>query len=435
LSVAAATSGWFLALVAACWGPLAHAQDASPHQGLLGDWGGQRTALYQAGVDFQLSYFNEFGYNTSGGSTELARYADQSVAGVTLDLDKLWGWKKASFQFTLTDRNGKNLSADADLGTLMQVQQVYGRGSIVRLTELYYEQSLLHGALDLKFGRLPVGDDFFPWSCVFMNLSFCGSLPGNMVSTWYNWPVSQWAGRVKVVLAPDWDVKIGIYQINPGFLDNANGLDLGSPAGTIGALVPLELTWSPKLGEAHLPGTYRIGAWYDSSTQPDVFTAANGQPLVLNPGVPPLQHSGESGFYFNVQQQLTRVGNDNSRGLSAFVNFVQGDRNTATIDQIFSLGLLYTGLFPGRPSDVAGFAVGRTQVNPRVADGQNLQNATGAEAPVPVQNAEYPFELFYSFAATRWLTLQPVIQYISRPGGTSANPNATVVGLNLTVSF
>src|SRR5271170_4039063 len=120
-------------LVASWFGPFAHAQDASPHQGLLGDWGGRRTDLYEAGIDFQFSYFNELAYNANGGSTRLARYADQSVAGVSLDLDKLWGWPKATFQLTLTDRNGKNLSADADLGTLMQVQQVYGRGSIVRL--------------------------------------------------------------------------------------------------------------------------------------------------------------------------------------------------------------------------------------------------------------------------------------------------------------
>ena len=414
---------------------LAHAQAASPNQGLLGDWGGWRTELYQAGVDFQLNYFNEFAYNTSGGNARLGRYADQSTAGVTLDLDKLLAWKKAKFQLTLTNRNGKNLSADADLGTLMQVQEVYGRGSIVQLSQLYYQQSFMEGALDLKFGRLPVDDDFFPWSCDFMNLSFCGSLPGNIVATWYNWPVSQWAGRVKVAVAAEWDVKVGVYQINPGYLKNQNGLRLASPPGTIGALIPVELTWSPKFGAAQLPGTYRIGGWYDTSTQPDVYLAANGQPQVLSPGVPPLLHNGESGFYLNFQQQLTNDAGDNSRGLTVFANWVQADRNTATIDQLISLGLLYTGPFASRPKDLAGLAVGRTQVNPRVAEGQTSQNSSGTVPPVPVQDSEYPFELFYSFAATPWLTLGPVVQYVYRPGGTSANPNVTVIGLNFGVIF
>ena len=159
------------------------AQGTSPNQGLLGDWGGARTRLYQSGIDFQLSYFAEPAYNLQGGSQRLLRSADQIVGGATFDLDKLWSWPKAKVQLTLTDRNGKNLSADADLGTLMQVQQVYGRGSIVRLTEFSYQQSFLDDALDVKLGRLGVGSDFFPWSCVYMNLSFCGSLPWRLSST------------------------------------------------------------------------------------------------------------------------------------------------------------------------------------------------------------------------------------------------------------
>jgi porin len=83
------------------------------------------------------------------------------VVGATLDLDKLWAWPKAKFQLTLTNRDGKNLSDEADLGTLMQVQQVFGRGSITRLTELSYQQSFLGDMLDLKLGRLGVGADFF----------------------------------------------------------------------------------------------------------------------------------------------------------------------------------------------------------------------------------------------------------------------------------
>ena len=419
----------------AAWCAGAAAQVPSPNQGLLGDWGGTRTQLYQSGIDFQLSYFAEPAYNLQGGTEKLLRSADQIVAGATLDLDKLWGWPKATLQLTLTNRNGNNLSAEAGLDTLMQVQQVYGRGSIARLTELSYRQSFLDAALDLKVGRLGVGADFFAWSCDFMNLSFCGSLPGNIVSTWINWPVSQWAGRVKLALAADWDFKLGVYQINPSYLDNDHGLTLRSPAGTVGALFPVELTWSPKLGPARLPGTYRVGAWYDNSTQPDVFLAANGQPLVQSPGVPPLQRNGEYGYYANFQQQLSTIDGNSARGISLFFNSVHADPDTATISQIVSAGLLFAGPFADRPKDLLGLAAGWTKVNPRVADGQALQNGAGASPPVAVQNAEYPFELFYSFLATPWLTLGPALQYIYRPGGTSANPNVVVVGLNLGLTF
>jgi porin len=422
-----------LLVALAATGGAAAADESSPNEGLLGDFGGARTRLYQHGVDLQLSYFAEPAYNVSGGNAHLLRSADQITMGATLNLERLWHWPKATFQLTLTDRNGNNLTSDAQLNNLMQVQEVYGRGNILRLTELSYEQSFFDDVLDVKLGRLGVGGSFYGWSCQFMNLSFCGQLPGNIVATWYNWPVSQWAARVRIALPHDLQLKAGVYQINPSYLENANGLAL-NPKGTIGALIPVELDWSPKLGADRLPGTYVIGGWQDTANQPDVFLAANYQPLVLSPGVPPLERSGERGFYLNGQQQVTLVNGDAARGLSLFVNYVHGDANTATILELLSAGFFFQGPFASRPRDVLGFAAGWTHVNPRVADGQELQNAQGSGAAVPVQNAEYPFEVFYNWNATRWLSVAPVVQYVRHPGGADA-ADVVVVGVNFGITF
>jgi porin len=411
----------------------AAADESSPSEGLLGDFGGARTRLYQHGVDLQLSYFAEPAYNISGGSSHLLRSADQITMGVTLNLERLWHWPKATFQLTLTDRNGKNLTSEAQLDTLMQVQEVYGRGNIVRLTEMSYQQVFFGDLLDVKVGRLGVGGSFYGWSCQFMNLSFCGQLPGNIVATWYNWPVSQWAARVRLALTEEVHLKAGIYQINPSYLQDENGLAL-NPKGTIGALIPVELDWSPKLGADRLPGTYVVGAWQDTANQPDVFLAANYQPQALSPGIPPLERSGERGFYLNGQQQVTSVDGDVSRGLSLFVNYVHGDPNTATILELFSVGVFFQGPFASRARDVFGFAAGWTHVNPRVADGQELENSQGSAAPVPVQNAEYPFEVFYNCNVTRWLSVAPVLQYVHHPGGTDA-ADIVVVGVNFGITF
>ena len=426
-------------LEVACAGASADAgsnsEEASPNQGVLGDWGGLRTRLYQRGIDFQLGYTLELAANPRGGDEHLLRHADQFNFGVTFDLQKLLGWHGAKVQATITDRNGDNLSADANLGTLMQVQEVYGRGNVFRLTQLWYEQALFDDMLNVKVGRMGVGEDFMPFSCYFQNLSFCGSLPGNIVSTWYNWPVSQWAARVRVNFTRDTYAQIGAYDVNPGNLQNSNALRLNTPgSSSIGTLFPLEIGWTPKLGEAGLPGAYRVGLWYDTSNLPDVFYAANGNPLVLSPGVPPLTNSHESGGYVVMQQQVTTRDGDPARGLTVFGNFVQADRNTATIDQVITVGVFYNGLFDARPQDQLGFAVGRTHVNSRVAQGQQLQNAAGL-GPVPVQNSEYPVELYYSINATRWLIVRPNVQYIHRPGGTSDNPNVVVLGLKASLSF
>jgi porin len=117
-----------------------------------------------------------------------------------------------------------------------------------------------------------------------------------------------------------------------------------------------------------------------------------------------------------------------------FANFVQADRQTATIDQLITIGLFYTGPFDARPQDDLGFAVGRTHVNNNVAEGQKLQNANGL-GPVAVQTSEYPVELYYSFNISNWLVLRPNLQYIYHPGGTSENANVVVLGLKASVKF
>ena len=415
--------------------PLACAQSDSAADHLLGDWGGLRSALHDRGVDLQLTYFSEPAYNAAGGDEHLARYADQFTGDASFNLDKLFGWPQAIFKITLTDRNGDNLSADANLHVLNEVQEVYGRGNILRLTELSLEQVLFNGLLDVKLGRLGVGGSFYNWSCQFMNLTFCGELPGNIVSTWYNWPVSQWGTRVRLRLSEDMKIEAGFYQVNPRNLENDYGTSL-TFSGGIGWMIPLEFDWAPGFAGGRLPGTYRFGAWYDTSRQPDVFLAANGQPQVLNPTLPPLLRDAESGVYVNAQQQLTGHG-ANSRNLSVFFNWVEADHNTATVTELLSVGLFYTGVFRARPLDMFGFAVGRTQVNPRVAEGQRLINSSGGALakPVPVQNAEYPCEVFYNFNIRPWLSVSPVLQYISHPGGSSAYSDVVILGANIGVTF
>lgn len=412
-------------LLAAC--TLARADDLSSDSYLLGDWGGLRSKLHERGVDFQLTYFSEPAYNFAGGDADLLRYADQWTAATTLDLDKLFGWSHSIFKLTLTDRNGSSLTTDANLNTLNEVQEVYGRGNFLRITELSFEQVLFGGLLDAKIGRLGVGGSFYNWSCQFMNLTFCGELPGNIVSTWYNWPVSQWGTRLRLSASEDLRFEAGAYQVNPRNLEDGTTLTF---SGGIGWMIPFEVDWSPKLGASQLPGTYRLGGWHDTSSQPDVFLAANGGAQVLNPGVPPLVRNGENGFYLNAQQQFTGS-SANSTGLSVFFNWVEADHNTATVTELLSVGCFYAGPLAVRPRDVLGFAAGRTRVNPRVAEGQSLLNSPNA----PVQDAEYPFEVFYNINFTPWLSIAPLVQYISHPGGTNAYADVWVVGANVGVTF
>jgi porin len=117
-----------------------------------------------------------------------------------------------------------------------------------------------------------------------------------------------------------------------------------------------------------------------------------------------------------------------------WLNGVYADRRTSTLDSQIAAGVLYAGFFASRPQDEVGLAIGRTQVNSRVADVERLENAVGRD-PIGVQGSEYVGELFYKVQATGWLNLRPGIQYIHDPGGVVKNTDDLVVGLRLSVNF
>jgi porin len=407
------------------------ADDAAFDNALFGDWAGWRTRLDDAGVKLSVGYTSESASNLQGGPKIGVRYTDQWAFGSTFDLDKLLGLNHALLQFTVTDRNGRNLSSDLHLDSLQQVQEIFGRGQTWRITQLWYDQTYFDNALDVKLGRLTVGEEFASFSCEFMNLTFCGAPPGNLVgSYWYNWPVSQWAGRV-TAYAPDFGYfKLGAFEVNPNWLTRRYAFYFGDPPGATGALLPAEIAWLPSFG-AGLKGSYKIGAWYNTSQTADVVNNTQGQLLAVAGGLP-LDHNGAYGAYLNFLQKLT--GGSADQGLSGFLNVTVADRQTATLDNQIALGIFYDAPFAARPADQLGLAFGRTHVNGRVAAAEQAQNAAGL-GPVGVQDSEYVAELYYHVHVMGGLSLQPNLQYVHQPGGIAKNADDLILGLKVAINL
>src|SRR5580658_4248838 len=82
------------------------------------DRDGIRGSWLDEGIDFRIGYVSETATNVQGGAQELARYTDQITFTTTLDLEKILDFHHAQFKMTITDRNGDNLSTDANLQTL-----------------------------------------------------------------------------------------------------------------------------------------------------------------------------------------------------------------------------------------------------------------------------------------------------------------------------
>jgi porin len=421
-------------LLALTWSLTSRAGAPQPFsQDLTLDWDGFRSELRDNGFDFRIGYISETATNVRGGDKELWRYADQWTFSSALNLETLIGAKQAQFQITITDRNGRNLSNDAGLGALAEVQEIYGRGQTWHWTEFWYSQLYLNGSVDWKIGRFSEGNDFAAFSCEFMNLTFCGAAAGNIATSyWYNWPLGPWGTRLKTSFTHFGYVQLGVFEVNPNDLLTRNGLSLGGPSGFSGVVAPVEIGWLPTFSAA-LGGSYKFGAWYNSATAPDVVKNTMGQWLQIAGGEP-VMHKGEYGGYVNFQQRLTASATGATKGgLSVFLNATFVDRRTATIDNQVATGIFYNGAIGSRADDELGVAVGRTHVNSRVTAMEIASRMTPNVRGI--QHSEYVGEVFYCIHTAEWLELRPNVQYIHRPGGNEQSRDAVVAGVKLSVNF
>jgi porin len=243
--------------------------------------------------------------------------------------------------------------------------------------------------------------------------------------------------RVKYQLTPELFVQVGAFEQNPSNLENDNAFKL-SGSGTKGAVLPVEVVWSPKVNG--LPGEYRAGYYYSTADSSDVYKDSNGR-YAAQSGDDYASSSSKHGMWLTLRQQVTSESSDNSRGLSLFANGTLHDKKTNMIDNFVALGATYKGPFDARPEDDIGVGISRIHVNPAYRKNINLRNqAAGVSdyndpAFLPVQDTEYNAEIYYGVHVANWLTVRPNLQFIRHPGGVNQVDDALVAGLKIQSSF
>jgi porin len=417
--------------VLACAPAAAKAQALGAPAHVFGDWNGARSKLHASGVDLLVTYVNEIAANSQGGRSREASYADQIMVDANFDLQTMAGIGGASVHVSLTDRNGVDLKEKAGLGTLLSPQEIYGYGRTTRLAQLYYQQKLWADRVTIKLGRLPMSGDIFPFSCEFQNLTFCGAVPGYITPNWFTWPASQWAVSVNSKLSDTLQLETAVYQVNPSFTRNDQGLELGNPSGTTGAHVVAELTWAPR--PRGLRGAYRVGVWRNTGRFVDLDPDP-AQPPVRRQGGEPRTLNHASGYYLMAQQPIHQNAANPRRSLDVFANFIQSDRDVSYVETVWEAGVFWRGPLARRPVDTLGVAVGRLSVNKASRRHIAQQNARSGES-VPVPNIEYPIEVYYAWAAAPGIVARPNVQYIANPGGIAKSKDVVVFGLKTSLNF
>jgi porin len=425
---------------------------------LFGDMGGLRPWLGDRGITIGLQETSEYLNNLSGGTHRSGAYDGLTEMSLGVDTQKAFGLPGGTFNVSALQIHGTNLTS-RNLQTL-QTGTGIEADSTTRLWELWYQQSFLGGKADVKIGQQSLDQEFMTsqYAGAFMNATFGWPvLPStDLPAGGPAYPLSSLGVRVRAMPTDTVTVLAGVFDGNPSGNAigdpqklNAHGtnFNLHDSALFIGE-VQYALNPPPSnpadAKNSGLPGTYKLGFWYNSGSFADQRYDNTGLSLA-NPastGVP-RSHRGDYSIYAVADQMVWRPSADSPQSVGVFARVMgaPGDRNL--VDLAVNAGVTLKAPFKGRDNDVVGLAVGYAKIG---SHAQDLANDTAAYtlAPgYPSRSAETVLEATYQYQIAPWWQVQADFQYFFRPSGGIPNPeNASqrigdeaVLGVRTTIAF
>ena len=435
--------------------------DLAQRPNLLGDMGGLRPSLASRGVTLGLTETSEVLGNPTGGVHRGAAYDGLTQIGLTVDTSKAFGWDGGVFNVSALQIHGRNLSAD-NLVSLQTASGVTADRS-TRLWELWYQQSFAGSKADLRVGQQSLDQEFIvsQYSGLYLNTMMgWPMLPSaDLYAGGPAYPLSSLGVRLQSRPTGALTLLAGVFDDNPpgGAFDDDSQRRGREAFGTrfnlsTGALLIGEVQYAIDAsqdagrscdgGSCGLPGTWRLGAWYDSARFADQHFDAAGLSLA-NPASTgaALMHRGNFSIYAVVDQAVWRdPAGSRSIGIFARVMGAPGDRNP--IDLSVNAGINVKAPLPGRENDSFGIGYGLAHVSPRLA-ALDRDAASFTGTPYPVRSAEHFAELTYQVQVAPWWILQPDLQYVWNPGAGIPDPrdptrriaDELVVGLRSVITF
>ncbi len=395
---------------------------------LTGPWFGLRARLFDLGIDIRGDYVMESLGNPTGGLEQGFTYTHNLGLQLNLYLNKLVGWRGATFRVKFSQRSGVSLSNEK-IGNNFSVQQIFG-GQTHKLVNLHLMQSLWEDRVNLSIGRIVYNDEFqhSPLNCQFLNNAFCGNpiavfrnVPGGVTA----YPTATWGARVRVRPTQHTYTMAAVYDGDPEREENEHGADFAFADN--GVFIAVEAGWVPSRGLLGLPAAYKVGAWYHTGRFDDLVQDINGDNALVT-GLPPRQRRGNAGYYATLDQMLYREG-EGGQGLFLVASVTFGpDSDLNVLPFFYTAGLVYIGLLPGRPHDKLAIGAVTGWVRDRLRDAQR-------EAGQDVQDAETVIEWNYHIQLTPFLYLRPDMQYVIKPNGFSEIDDAFVIGFEFGARF
>jgi len=339
-------------------------------------------------------YTGEVFTNARGGKStkDATQYQGLLDLGIRLDLEQTGGRLPGSLYLLAQNTHGRGLTQDF-IGDTQVISNIDSFRNIMQVSEYWWESRWIEDRFTVRLGKQDFNTEF---QRIETAEPFVHSTFGLSPSTAFPTYPDQALGAVALIqLQPSWTLKVGAWSAF------ARGSTWGYSSSDA-YLVVGELERRYAWGEQQLPGILAVGALYESAGEVD------GQPV-----------SAVREYFVQWEQMVYRESSDtdDGQGLAVFAGYYPRLPGEAVILESIGdsavVGLTYTGLWPGRDEDVAGWGVAWAEV---------YQGGTGHEMAT---------EVFYRVNWNARWSLQPDLQYISSPSGIFRD--AFVVGARIEV--
>ncbi|WP_028224015.1 carbohydrate porin [Paraburkholderia ferrariae] len=401
-------------------------------QNLLGDMGGLRPWLGKYGVTFELTETSEYLANLRGGLNRGGTYDGLTTATLQLDTSKALGIPGGLFNISALNIHGSNLSA-LNLGTLNTASGIEAQDT-TRLWEMWYQQSFLDKRVDVKIGQQSLDQEFMvsQYAALFVNTMFgWPGLPSyDLPNGGPAYPLSALGVRARAQITGSLTGLAGVFDAdplgnNPANLSGTN-FNLHNGAMVIGELQysinqPAEGDLVSADSSKKLPGTYKLGFWYNSDTFTNQQTSA------------PIK--GNYSIYAVADQMVWRPDPDEPRSIGVFARVMGAPNDRNEVSYSANLGVVMKAPFAGRDNDSVGLGLAYIKISSAAA-AADLANG------FVQRGSETALEATYQYQVNPWWQLQADAQYTFNAGAgqnpdnqTQALRNTFVVGLRTNITF
>ena len=418
-------------------------------------WFGPRDELSKHGIGFSATYTGVIVSNPIGGiHPGGCDYYDIIALTSIISTQELFGWHGGHFIMSAVQQDGgwsRHLSPN-NIGNQFEVDGG-AKGYTFKWVNLYYQQLFWNDRADINIGRFSAMDEFDVSPILWNYLGSFQASPTNFQTTWS--PNASWASRLKIRATDDIDLRFGIFQLTT---DSLNGLTWNFYPND-GVSLLTQISWNPQFCQ---PGASSI---FDNGKKNAAATTAEksfSSPVDVSklqklPGhyflggfynTSGIHQFGESwlpeddnnyGFFCHADQLVYRPNPMTDAGLTLWSELSYSPQgNASIISYQVKGGAIYTGLIPGRRNDFTIFGLGYGRFSSDFAS-ENIATSWKNGQPSSPKYGDPTFEaiteLGYRINFTRFIFIQPDIQFIINPAGTGHIPDALVLGTMAGIVF